>query len=301
MADLVSLYFWTILAGLAAAPALAILGAQLATRDRAMQSLCVGQGAMLGVLLGIGILHQFEGSTLGALGPFASAILLSALTVLATDRLATKRIASKNTIFAFVFALLLAGGSLVSSLFPALESHMAQVYFGDLATLTVLDSKITFFASIVCLALLLFWSGVFSNQSFELAMFGASISRRSGSRSAKGFQVITLVMLCLSVQFVGFLFTISMLFLPTALMNYLTTKGLRLHLSLCVLVSAVSTIVGFLFSLYYTRLPTVPAIVLVMFVMSLMLIGGDRLLQFVARSGSGIRVLTGDSFPARQG
>ena len=31
------------------------MGIQLAARDRAMQTLCMGQGAMLGVLLGLGL------------------------------------------------------------------------------------------------------------------------------------------------------------------------------------------------------------------------------------------------------
>jgi len=263
---LMQLYAWTIVAGCVAAPALAILGAQLATRDRAMQTVCVGQGAMVGVLVGIGVLHVWEGTWVGIFGPFFSAMLVSGLTFAITDRLVAKQMASKNTTFAFIFALLLAAGSLVAAVFPALESHMAQIYFGDLATLTIRDSMVTAALSGLSLIVLVGFVKAITNQSFESAVFGDAILFGKTSKAQIGMKALTLVMLCFSVQFVGFLFTIAMLFLPTALLNFMRTKGLRLHLILAGVVSLVGTLVGFVLSLQYTRLPTVPAIVAVMFV-----------------------------------
>lgn len=283
MIALLLLYQWTIAAGVAAAPALTLLGAQLATRDRAMQTLCVGQGAMVGVLLGIGLLHSYEGTWIGAVGPFMSALIVSASTFLATDILVAKKVASKNTTFAFVFGLLLAASYLIGALFPALESHMAQIYFGDLATLTIFDSKVTLGASLLSLLVLVARAKAISNQSFEWAIFGDLRTKHTPRFELAAFKVLTLVILCFSVQFVGFLFTISMLFLPTAMMNFLETKGLRLHLGLSAGIAAAGTVVGFVLSLNYTRLPTVPAIVAVMFLLGLVLIGGERLALSLAR------------------
>lgn len=281
MLGLMQLYAWTIVAGCVAAPALAILGAQLATRDRAMQTVCVGQGAMVGVLCGIGILHMWEGTWIGIFGPFFTAMIVSGATFAVTDRLVAKQMASKNTTFAFIFALLLAAGSLVAAVFPALESHMAQIYFGDLATLTVRDSMVTAALSGISLAVLVGFVKAITNQSFEGAVFGDAILFGKASKGQFAMKALTLVMLCFCVQFVGFLFTIAMLFLPTALLNFLRTKGLRLHLTLSVLVALVGTLVGFVLSLQYTRLPTVPAIVAVMFVVGSLIVSAERVVYLV--------------------
>lgn len=276
---LISLYLWTILAGAIAGPSLSLLGTQLATRDRAMQTLCVGQGAMVGVLLGIALLHDYEFSWLGTIGPFSSGLLLSALTFFIADKIVEGKSASKNTAFAFLFAFLLATGYLISSLFPALESHMAQVYFGDLATLTVQNSKVTVVAGTLSLVAFIFSWKRFSHLSFERAIFGESIS---GVRKfEKFFQAISLLTLCFSVQFVGFLFTIAMLFVPTALFTYTRTKGLRLHLVLCGTIAALSSALGFLLSLEFTRLPTVPAIVATMFVLGVLILGIEKVIIFL--------------------
>jgi len=278
MLSLLQLYSWTILAGCLAAPALALLGAQLATRDRAMQTVCVGQGAMVGVLCGIGLLHIYEGTWLGTIGPFFTAMIVSGATFSVTDRLVAKQMASKNTTFAFIFALLLATGSLVASLFPALETHMAQIYFGDLATLTVRDSQVTGLLSALSLVCLIVFRKAITNQSFESAVFGDAILFGSTPRAHLAMKALTLVMLCFCVQFVGFLFTISMLFLPTAVLNFMRTKGLKLHLTLSALIALIGTAVGFTLSLKYTRLPTVPAIVAVMFVLGSVILTTERVL-----------------------
>ena len=60
MQALLSIYAWTIAASTILGSALALLGVQLAARDRAMQTMCIGQGAMLGVLVGIGFFLGFE-------------------------------------------------------------------------------------------------------------------------------------------------------------------------------------------------------------------------------------------------
>ena len=276
MMDLVLIYQWTIVAGVIAAPALAILGSHLATRDRAMQTMCVGQGAMVGVLLGIGLLGSYDRSPLGLLG----AVAVSIATYLVTDKLTANRSASRNTTFAFVFAVLLATAALVTALFPALESHMAQVYFGDLATLTTFDSVVTAVVGSICLLLLVVRSHALADHSFEAAIFGGVVDAKGRRGGEILFTLLSLVMLCLSVQFVGFLFTIGMLFLPTALMNFIATKGLKLHLSLIGVLAAISTLAGFLLSLGYTRLPTVPTILVVMFGLSLIGIGVERLILF---------------------
>jgi hypothetical protein len=150
----------------------------------------------------------------------------------------------------------------VSALFPALENHMTQVYFGDLATLTTFDAKLTLgISGIACLASVLLWKGL-ARQSFELATFGEGFLNRVALRERALFSLGALTLVCFSVQLVGFLFTVAALFLPTTLLTFLGRGGLRLHLGLCALLAGAGALSGFLLSLHYTRLPTVPSIVL---------------------------------------
>ena len=275
MMDLVLLYGWTLVAGAVAAPALALLGAQLATRDRSLQTLCVSQGSMLGVLVGLGVLPWLERlPAVGPAVPFAFALAAAAATYLGTERLVAERMASRNTTFAFVFSLLLASGYLVSAVFPALESHMTQIYFGDLATLPTSAAQLCVAGFGAALLLLVRHGRALANGSFEWAIFGEPIS----SRGERLFRVLALAMLCLSVQYLGFLFTVTMLFLPTAMMRGLRGGGVRRHLALAALLASAGTVAGFLLSLELTRLPTVPTIAWVLFLHALGVIGAERAL-----------------------
>ena len=278
---LFELYRWTIFCGALIGGTLALLGTHLAARDKAMQTVCVGQGATVGVLIGLGILQTAEISSpwFNAFGPFVTAFIFSLSTFYVSDLLVASRVASRNTFFAFLFSFLVALGYLISSLFPALESHMAQIYFGDLSTLTTFDAILTSILAFPgLLILLLRWKSI-SNYSFESAIFGETSMLPAQADSAALFRVVSLVLICFSVQFVGFLFTITSLFLPTALLSYSPNKGLKRHFASCFLLASVSTVFGFLLSLWVTRLPTVPAIVVVMFFNALLMLAIERMVS----------------------
>ena len=80
MSTLLAIYSVAIVASACLASGLALLGAQLATRDRAVQTLCIGQGAMFGVLLGIGLcqVRGLEGAA-EEFTPFALAAVFAVL------------------------------------------------------------------------------------------------------------------------------------------------------------------------------------------------------------------------------
>ncbi len=275
MTELVLLYRWTLPAGAVFAVALAWLGAQLAARDRAMQTVCVNQGAMLGVLLAMGLegglAHDDPQSHVL---PFALSFALSAATFAGTDQLARGRGVSKNTLFAAVFAVLLATGHFVSALFPALETHLSQVYFGDLATLTETDAQLTLAFGMAAAAALHLGRRRFAHRSFEHTLFGAWAGR---DRTDAAFLALAIVLLCFGVQFLGFLFTTAMLFLPTVIAGYGGRRGLAPHLRRTALVALGGALGGFLLSLRFTRLPTVPAVTLTTFALASVGAAIDRL------------------------
>jgi ABC-type Mn2+/Zn2+ transport system permease subunit len=278
MNEFVSLYRWTIPAGAVFGAALAVLGCQIAARERVVQTFCVSQGAIVGVLVALGLAAGTGHSDPEFhIGPFVVAVMVAASVFVGSEVLAKQGAASNSTVFASIFTLLLAASYLLSVVFPALERHMANVFFGDLATLTDFDSKVTLVLGGVCLAgLIWFWKPV-SNQSFEMAIYGETTIGNGHAQRDRLFLAITLVVVCYAVQFIGFLFTMTMLFLPTTILTGMAQQGLRLHLSLSGAVAFISVIVGFLLSLSFPALPTVPMVTLVAALSALAIVAVSRL------------------------
>jgi ABC-type Mn2+/Zn2+ transport system permease subunit len=219
----------------------------------------MGQGAMLGVLLGLGL-------AVHPLLPLISALAAGALTFAVSEFLVARRMASSNTHFSSLFAVLLAGGYLISALFPALENHMAQKYFGDLATLSAEESYWVLVLGFFLLLTMSLLHRRFTCESFEKSITGMS---RPGRVPFSTFDVITLVTLCFCVQTVGYLFTIACLFIPTAVASRQLAAGLRRHLWFCAVTAFLASGAGFFLSLESTRMPTVPTIIAVMLLVSL--------------------------------
>ncbi len=262
MSSLLAIYALPLAAGSCFAVGLSILGGHLAARDKAMQTLCIGQAATLGILFGIGLIHGvMETESSLHYSPVVIGFLFSLMAYSFGEWTVRKVTTSRNSYFAAIFVSLLAATSLLSVVLPGLENHLSQVFFGDLATLSDRDSLVMLVASLLTLAFLLIFAKKFTNGSFETAIFGYE------SGGARGFNLFALFVIALSVQFLGFLFTASCLFLPTTLLREGTGKELNRHFITCALIAGSSAALGFLLSLNWERLPTVPVIVAVMIVL----------------------------------
>jgi ABC-type Mn2+/Zn2+ transport system permease subunit len=254
---MLALYSFNILAGLFWGSYLSLLGPQLATRDKAMQILCAGQGAMLGVLLGLGLGSKYH---YDHLFPIVAGYFSAMGCYFLSEKIIQNK-ASKNTHLTFLFCLLLALSYCVTAFFPMLETHLSQVYFGDLTTLTNLDC-----IELIILAIIgfgFFYKNLYTitNRSFEIAIFGNS------PKKDFLFELFNLVTLSISIQHVGYLFTMGMLFIPTAVLTYTRFKGFRLHYVLCLLVSALGIGIGFLISLNFPTFPTISVILVTIFIL----------------------------------
>lgn len=270
MTDLLFIYRWTFLAGVIVAPALSILGAHLATRDKAMQTICIGQGGSVGVLLGLLLSHllMMKEHDIEWV-PFLFSIIFASFTFFISEKLTRKRASSRNSHFAALFACLLANGYLLSAVFPELEHHMVQVFVGDLATLCDEEATSALCLGFGLLFLLIYQWKDFSFDSFKIALFDDSTFLRKN----RLFNFITLLATALSVQFLGFLFSVASLFLPTVIASFIIKQGLKRHYLFVAILSVLSTLLGFLASLYFSRLPTVPTIVTVELALGLILFG----------------------------
>jgi ABC-type Mn2+/Zn2+ transport system permease subunit len=267
MTDLLKIYWLSIIASAVLASGLALLGAQVAARDRAMQTLCVGQGATFGVLLGISLVTTFSkaaSSIAESLVVFLFALSASALTWFWGENITKTKSASTNTHFASQFSVLMALGFILTAVNPTLESHMSQKYFGDLATMN--DFTAVFVGGlglITTLGLAIFAKHV-TGDSFAAAILGVR-----GGRTEPYFTIGTVLLLCLSVQLVGFLFTVACLFIPTATLSMSQQAGLQRHLSRCAVVASLGTVAGFLLTLVIPSLPTVATVVCAVSILSL--------------------------------
>lgn len=264
MIQLIELYAWTIPAGAVFGVALALLGCQIAARERVLQMFCVSQSALVGVLLGLGLAtHAVHQDPETHLAPLLFSLVCSMMVFLFTESFAQRIRFSRNTFFATIFAILLSVTYLISVLFPSLESHMANMFFGDLATLTEFDSQVTLAIGVVALVALILFRKPITCRSFDMAIYGERRKRVWQTRNMV-FLALTILLLCYAVQFLGFLFTISMLFLPTTFFALDITGGIRAHFWRVCIFAGVSSLLGFLLSLKFTRLPTTPTICLLL-------------------------------------
>lgn len=278
MIELLSIYKWTLAAGLLGGTALALIGSQLAARNQSMQTLVISQAASLGVVLGLTFRalggyqdHLHEHGLL----PVFCGIGLAFLFHMICEFLISHRWVSRGTYYVGIFALLMAMNYSVISLVPSLETHMAAAYFGDLTVAshfeTLLVAMLGFIAVVFCC---IYWPRI-TYWSFEALTFGSFVAKPADRRIQLAFVATSLLVVAASVQFLGLLFTLSCLFVPSMIL-------VRLHQGAALLPSkiAISTLLGvalgFIMSLENEKLPPVPAI-------AIALIGTTFVVGFVSR------------------
>lgn len=267
MSNLLVIYGLSIIASAVFASGLAAIGSHIAHRNQAMQTLCLSQGALLGVLLGIGVSYAADLSNiLSGILPLISGNLVGALTVYLCSVMTMRRPASKGTLFVAIFALLLALSHLASALFPGLESHMTQRYFGDLATLSNNAAKALLIGGGLLLLYLYRIMPQLMRTSFDDALTGDGMPTSVGRLKVDSFTWLTIVVVAVSVQLTGLLFTTVCLFLPTTCVAFSQKPGARRHIIWSMVIAFVGSAAGFLTALAASSLPTVPTIAVVMIV-----------------------------------
>jgi zinc/manganese transport system permease protein/iron/zinc/copper transport system permease protein len=212
-------------------------------------------GLALTVLFRSQKFHLEESSIIPLITSFISALLFYTL----CETLISYKWPSRNTYYVGIFGLLMAVTYSIISLVPGLETHMAASYFGDLALASNSDSIIM--AAIGLIAIFFFkftWRQV-TAWSFDTVIFGIQSQRKSDRTLQVIFVSVSLVTIAASIQLLGFLFTVSCLFLPAMILTR-TQKRLRGLKARLVSGSALGVALGFILSLWHGQLPTVPAI-----------------------------------------
>ena len=264
MADSLS-FLWTFVASVLLAGSLAAAGAHLATRQLSLNSLCLAQGAEVGALASVFFAYLTHdaldrgetwvglgGSLIGALiaGGFAS-------------RLSAGQSSSRTPRLFTFWIVLIAATHLAVAMHPALESHLARVFLGDLGTLTDPESQTISVLSACALLILIFAHSSIAQATFDTVALGKATRHSSGSNGFMHLLCATLPFLVLpavSTWGAGFLFTCAALFLPTTLLSS-DSDSSKQHIALCVTVSAISAPIGLFIALTGEKISTVPAMI----------------------------------------
>lgn len=261
-----AIFGWAIAVGALVAISLSVYGVLLATRDSSLQSMAISQGAQLGVLVTLGFIH-FDNKLL----PFFGGLFVAWLVFETSNRVTKKVRASKNTVFIVFFLALLAGSYCLISIFPMLDSHHSQAFFGDLVYLSGQEMVVAAIVSFLSLIIFLINFKNWCRSSFVTSTFGKD--GLFASKREKLFLGFSLLLVVASVFSVGLLLTLSALFVPTMVLSFVKVANLKRHFVACALIAGAGVVLGFGLTLKLGDYPTVPVIVLVFLVLSLIILG----------------------------
>lgn len=263
---LIEIYWPTLVALTLASFLLSQIGAHIACRNQSLQVFCLSQASISGVLLALLLslslsgseeLHTFVENAHWL--PSVSSVAVASLVGWFLSKLTEDKPASISPFYIAAFALITAFNAMISRVFPSLESHFTQAFFGDLIALS---SELILAISLSSLAIgyiyLKNWRR-FASESFEIAYFGFSQTRTLTSRLLPLFAI---TFICISVQSMGLMASLAFLFLPTVILNFFNLRKVHEHLLFAGLLSTSASFIGFILSLALPELPTTPTITL---------------------------------------
>jgi len=271
MMELLLIYKWTLFGGVFGGAALSLVGSQFASRNQAVQTLVVSQAASFGVVLALA-LWTFSGGDHThphneGVSPLFFGFLFALLAYSICEFFITYRWASRNTYYVGLFGLLSALTYTVIALVPSLDSHMAASYFGDLSVASEFESILMGLIGITALAFTVhFWRDI-TAWSFESVTFGSFVATKRDLTIQRLFLFLSLVLLSASVQFLGLLFTLSCLFLPSMILVKMQ-NSLRALVAKLIFSSVLGVGLGFIASLWHGRIPTVPGVSICLLIFS---------------------------------
>ncbi|KHD89093.1 MAG: zinc ABC transporter ATPase [Bdellovibrio sp. ArHS] len=252
--DLLKIYQWALPASVVMATVLALIGGQWTARAKSTQIFVLGQGSSLGIVLGF-VLNLILGTDFHSLNLILG-LCLGWITLLISDFWIESR-ADRNHIYLTLFVFFLSLTYLITSITPALESHMAAAYFGDIAVMSDKAAQMSLVAG-AAFGAFLFWRWQ------ELSMISFQLVNHSfihRNHRNKIFDIGTLILTTVAVQSMGYLYTMGSLFIATSFAS-LRSKNLQSYTTKVVVIASLGSVLGFAVSLASTELPTVPCILI---------------------------------------
>lgn len=259
--ELLSIYKWAILASATMSATLAMIGAHWTARGKATQIFVLGQGSSLGVVLGLALNVLFDMDVHGL--NLAMGFALGGATLFLSDHFLSKR-ADRSFAYLTMFIGFLSLTYIITSLIPALESHMAASYFGDIAVMSNTAAYFVFLLGVMgFIGLTKHWRSL-TRASFEVA--NQSLIHRTWQ--GWFFDLSTIALTTVAVQNLGYLFTTGSLFVATTFASS-HSKGVANYRNRLCLIAVTGSVIGFLGSLLSSEIPTAPAMIMAQMIVGL--------------------------------
>lgn len=256
MLELLILYIPTLIISSFSAATLGLIGSHILTQREGLRTFALSQQASFAILLTM-MMSDHSAHTLQSIVAFILTIILCFIVILFEKKSQLR----SDLWHLCIFIIFMAGNYFITTFFPALESHMARSFFGDLVTLS--GPKLYILAFFIVLI-----AGYFIFDHKRIFSYTLKTSLHSNKINPLNFfNLITTFVITISILNLGLLFTLAMIFLPSCLSKNNSTN-LRRHYTKIVYLSLASVILGLGCSLVFERVATVPAIILVLVLLS---------------------------------
>lgn len=246
-----TLFGWPLLCLIATTPSLGLIGAQIMSRQQALQVLCIAQGAILG-----NVLAEWQNFKASWLLAWAVALGVSSF----CDWLHKHtNPSSKNSFHVSLYVVLLSATYLLVSYVPSLESHAINQFFGDVVLISIQNAKILFSISVMILFLLSFYFVKLTRMSFEIIVLETKPKSLKKRYANLAFKIGLTLFLTLVIQQLGLLYSLGGL---TIIPLVLTQRGasLRSYFNGIIFVSILASFFGLLIALRIEDISTTPVI-----------------------------------------
>lgn len=250
------LFGLTIVCGTLLAGLLAWVGAHMVARGQTLQSICVSQGAQCGVSFTLLVAAWRDQGELQAWQGFLGSLVGSVAIGVLGSKASVKDPATKSGLLLSLWLVLISINALFVSVHPAMSSHQSKAFSGDLVSITEIQGWVGILWAILGLSLIWRYQSDWLNITFEKSVLNKKI--KDGKLEA----LIFLGTLVFSTWLMGFLFTSACLIIPTSLSSFMSNTNAKRHFLVCLAGSFLAVPIGFILSLKFGQIPTVPAIVL---------------------------------------
>lgn len=270
MIEMILLYKWVFVLLIVSAFCLSHLGVHLVPRQQSYNSLMLTQVSSFGVLFGMLLTEE-----LGLIGsaqfftPLSVALVLTIFISALVERF-RKDIGENFTLV--IFLLFMSLSYWICSYFPSLDSHHADSYFGDIVTIQGRELIFSILGFSFGSLYLVLKRKKLMNRSFELEIFGKQVRKKSSDH----LWPVAVLLMVLGIFSLGMLYTLSFMLMAPVLLAY-KSHDLKSYLWKLSTVSILSSILGFVMSLHFARISTVPTVVITLFLFCLILM----MLRFV--------------------
>jgi ABC-type Mn2+/Zn2+ transport system permease subunit len=274
MMELLLVYWPNLLATVLFGTLLPFLGAHLVARGDSVKMLSMSQAAGLGITIAMLFLKIFsiEQENKTFLVPILLGFIFSVSCFFGS--IFIEKDGEQNTgLFLSLFLCFWAITQALIGFFPAIEALQTNIYFGDIVTLTKTHSILFSLGATALITYGLIRFQWLKQRTFDLAVLLLPWQWKKDF----GFAALSLLAVTFSIQFLGLLFTLSCLFLPTVMLSFASALGVNIHIRRSMFIGGIASFIGFMLSLLDSRLLTTPTISILFVFLPILIFVGPNL------------------------